>query len=222
MFNGIAQAKGRVLEVVDQPSGKRLVIARPSRTFGKGKIEEGDSICVSGVCLTVVHVDAQSLAFDVITETLSKSTLGMLSAGDPVNLETSLTADTPISGHFVQGHVEGVGTVTDVQSGADHRISIEAPAELHHYIIPKGSVALDGVSMTIAEVGPVGFDVAVIPTTLSMTTLGNAERGTKLNVETDVLCRTVVETVRRMANESEKGGGGGVTVERLRGAGFIK
>lgn len=216
MFNGIVQTKGQVLDIADQPFGRRLVVGHPRQGLGEDRIREGDSICVSGVCLTAVHVDTQHFAFDVITETLSKTTLGRLSVGDPVNLETSLTAATPISGHFVQGHVEGVGTVLDVQSGADHRLFIETPGELHHYLIPKGSVALDGVSMTIAKVGSQRFEVAAIPTTLAMTTLGDAEPGTKLNLETDVLCRTVVETVRRMAN----GSSGGITLKMLRSAGF--
>jgi riboflavin synthase len=185
-------------------------------------LSPGDSVCISGVCLTVVEASSERMSFDVIGETLNCTTLGSLSPGDPVNVEPSLTASTPISGHFVQGHVEGAATVTAVEQGGDDvRITLQPPADLLACIVPKGSVTVDGVSMTVAAVGQDDFQIALIPTTLQITTLGKAQRGARVNIETDVISRTVVHTLQQMqsvgANGNEQ-----VNVDTLRRAGFVQ
>lgn len=160
----------------------------------------GDSISVSGCCLTVAQGSLPArgrLAFDVIPETLSKTTLGGLVPGSRVNLEHAVRADTLMGGHFVQGHIDGIGVVRWVQADpADWRIDIDAPAELMDCIVPKGSIALDGVSLTLADVGPRGFSVAIIPTTLALTTLGELRPGARCNIETDMIARQVAWVMR--------------------------
>ena len=220
MFTGIVQAMGLVQAMTPTPAGARLVIDRSAWRPDAGMIvRHGESICISGVCLTIVEFDDETLQFDVIGETLAKTTLGSLRPGDAVNLEPSVTGSTPMSGHFVQGHVEGVGVVTHVQRGGDDvRLTVEPPAELMACVIAKGSVAVDGVSMTVAAARDREFELALIPATLAMTTLGRAVEGTKLNVETDILSRTVVHALKQM-REGEKAGA--VMHSLLAAAGFI-
>ena len=201
MFTGIVQARGRVAALERNPFGVRLTID-PYR--GRGwppqgvALSHGDSICVSGVCLTLAQRGDKGLTFDVIAETLAKTTLGGLAVGSEVNLESSLTASTPLGGHFMQGHVDGIGEVVNVTATPqEHRITIAPPAELMDYIVPKGCIAVDGVSLTIAAVGGAGFDVALIPTTLEMTTLAKLAVGSRVNLESDILARTVVHYMRR-------------------------
>ena len=185
MFSGIIRARGRI-EAID-PTGWEH---RPG---------VGDSICVSGCCLTVAAEPTQGgrLAFDAIPETLAKTTLGRLTPGSEVNLEASVTAATAMDGHVVQGHVEGVGEVVGLVKEGEWRVRIAAPRGLLPCIVPKGSVAIDGVSLTVAEVDPKAgwFEVALIPTTLELTTLGALEVGSGVNLETDVLARTVVHVL---------------------------
>lgn len=227
MFTGIVQAMGSIKAIDDQRAGKRLIIDRRGWQLPGIELRHADSVSVSGVCLTLVHVDAQTLAFDVIAETLARTTLGSLSVQSPVNLETSLTPATPMSGHFVQGHVEGIGTVTQVKQGGDDvRMTIEMPAALMKYIVPKGSVTADGVSMTVAGVSENRFEMALIPTTLEMTTLGLAQAGTKVNIETDVISRTVVHALEQMAPSVPPATqppptAESATLQTLRQAGFI-
>lgn len=159
----------------------------------------GDSISVSGCCLTVAGpVEADGVwPFDVVSETLSKTTLGVLRAGDEVNLEHSCRADTLMGGHIVQGHVEGVARVSAVSAeSGDWRVEFEPPAELMPFMVPKGSVTVDGVSLTIARVSERSFGVALIPTTLQKTTMGALRTGGHVNIETDVIVRTVVHYLR--------------------------
>ena len=186
MFTGIIEATARVLK-----AGKgRLVLERPV-IFDDIKL--GSSVSVSGVCLTVTTMDARSLTFDVMPETIAKTTIGGLSAGDPVNLERALPAHGRFEGHVVQGHVEGVGEVVGVVNDrTDVRVTILVSQNLRKLIIPKGSVAVDGISLTVAEAGPETFTVALIPTTLASTTLGGKRMGEKVNIETDILVRTLV------------------------------
>lgn len=219
MFSGIVELMGRVARIDAVPAGRRLVVDTQDWEPASGPVRAGDSICVSGVCLTTVEPEAGRVGFDVIAETLARTTLGDLAPGDRVNLEPSLTPATPMGGHFVQGHVEGVGIVSGVQTGGDYRIRIEPPADLMPYIIPKGSITLDGVSMTVAAVEQAVFEVALIPTTLEATTLGIAAAGSRVNLETDIISRTVVHTLRQMVTEGEAGTGA-VTRQLLRDAGF--
>ena len=224
MFTGIVQAIGKVSAIRRQPAGARLVVRRMGWRPGPGAIEFGSSICVSGVCLTVAEFDDDTLQFDVTAETMSRSTLTQLAPGGEVNLEPALTAQTSVGGHFVQGHVDGVGTVSHAsQGGDDWRIGIKPPPELTEYIVPKGSVAIDGVSLTVATIDAKGFDVALIPTTLRMTTLRSAEPGRRVNLETDIVSKTVVHWLRMQTADGRHGGKADpVTMETLRDAGIVR
>ena len=222
MFTGIVQGKGRVAAIDANAFGLRLGLETPAGGFHQGYVpEHGHSICVSGVCLTVAEADRQAgLTFDVIAETLDKTTLGELGAGDAVNLEPSVTPNQPLGGHFMQGHVDGVGEVVAVHDGDDEwRTTVRPPAELMPYVISKGSIAIDGVSLTIAAVHDDAFDVALIPTTLDLTTLGDQGVGGRVNLEADILAKTVVATLQRMLGEDEPRQG--VTPELLQRAGFF-
>jgi riboflavin synthase len=218
MFTGIVQAKGRVQELVRNPFGVRLVIDRHGWAPPPGAVTHGASISVSGVCLTVVQFDDRTVAFDVIAETLAKSSLGGLRPGSEVNLESSLTASSLVAGHFVQGHVDGVGAVTRVKSTPEEwRLTVAPPAALMEYVIPKGSVSIDGVSLTIAEVGRSDFEVALIPTTLQITTLGSSAVGQSVNLEMDIISKTIVHWLRQQTPAR-----GPLTLETLRHAGFVE
>tara|TARA_R110002111_G_scaffold35272_1_gene69379 strand:- start:646 stop:1323 length:678 start_codon:yes stop_codon:yes gene_type:complete len=222
MFTGIVQAKGRIAGIDRNDFGARM------RVDGRGwpdpaiyKPAHGDSICVSGVCLTVVQTSDGVLGFDVIAETLAKSSLGDLTPGSPVNLEPPVTASQPLGGHFMQGHVDGVGEVTDIKAdGEEHRVTITPPAELMAYIIPKGSIAIDGISLTLAEVHDDRFEVALIPTTLELTTLGDTKVGRRVNLEADIISKTVVHQLQRLRGGKSGDDDTGLTMQLLRDAGF--
>jgi riboflavin synthase len=178
MFTGLVREVGTVVSF----EGGRLVVE--AETSG----ELGDSIAVDGVCLTVVENSAGRLAFDVVPETLSR----VKPFDDAVNLEPALRAGDALGGHYVQGHVDGVGTVTSVAEESDGlRMRIEPPRELLRYLVEKGSVAVDGVSLTVAAVEESGFEVALIPHTLTATTLGRLTSGASVNLEADVLAKYV-------------------------------
>lgn len=201
MFTGLVQAMGKVRAVQPAPAGVRLVV--DGERWGH-RPEHGDSISVSGVCLTVAPSDPRpgELAFDVVRETLDKTTLGSLREGSPVNLEHACRADTLLGGHIVQGHADGVGRVVEVRDDpADWRIVIEPPPALLEFAAPKGSIAIDGVSLTIARLLPEGgvparVEIALIPTTLERTTLGLTRTGDRCNVEMDCIAKQVVWWVR--------------------------
>jgi riboflavin synthase len=173
----------------------------------------GDSVAVDGVCLTVTAIDGGELSFDAVPETLSRSTLKDVRVSDRANLESSLRAGGKIGGHFVLGHVDGVGRIESVRKLTDSaEIRIAAPREVMRYVVEKGSVAVNGISLTIASCDSAGFTVAVIPHTLSVTTLGEKKPGDRVNLETDILGKYV---------EKFATGGTGVTEELLRNAGFM-
>ncbi len=194
MFTGIIQHRGRILESRATSAGRSLTIA----TEGwEHDIQPGESIAVNGCCLTVVKPNP--LCFDVITQTLNVTTLGDLSQGDAVNLEPAVTPTTLLSGHIVQGHVDGVGIIRDIQTTPeDVRVRIVVPDALMDYIVPKGSVAVDGISLTLAEVVNDGFVVALIPTTLELTTLGEAKVDKRVNLEADLVVKTIIHQMRRI------------------------
>ena len=198
MFAGIVQALGRIDAVTDMATGKKLLVDLGD--LAPPAIKPGDSIAVSGVCLTATEpLTPRMVSFDVIAETLRRSTLGERKVGDRVNLEPSLKVSDAIGGHFVQGHVDAVAEVLAVRDDpADWLITFGLPALCRGLIVPKGSVALDGVSMTVASVGRGEFSVAVIPTTREKTTLGLLRRGMRVNLETDILARTVVHYLREL------------------------
>jgi riboflavin synthase len=166
----------------------------------------GDSVAVDGVCLTVVDGDRKTLAFDAVPETLSRSTLGRLGPGAPVNLEPALKAGEALGGHYVQGHVDGVGRVRSAESeGEGKRVWLDAPPEILRYCVEKGSIAVDGVSLTIAGLDGGGFAVALVPHTLAVTTLGAAAPGDEVNLETDVLAKYVEKLVGLRSDDGDDG-----------------
>lgn len=198
MFTGIVQATGRIREARPTVAGLRLVI---DPLGWDHRSEPGESIAVSGCCLTLVGPARDgSLDFDAVAETLAKTTLGGLRPGDAVNLERSLRASDLLGGHFVQGHVDGVGAIERVETGAERRVTIRPPPALMVYMVPKGSVAIDGVSLTIAGTRPDRgvIDVALIPVTLERTTLGSLRAGDRVNVEADAIAKTVVHALSHL------------------------
>jgi riboflavin synthase len=162
------------------------------------ELRTGDSIAVNGVCLTATAVDGASFRADVMHETLRRSSLERLAEGAPVNLELPLRADDRLGGHFVQGHVDGVGTVRDVrEDGFARVVRVEAPAGVLRYVVEKGSIAVDGVSLTVSALGDDWFEVSLIPETLERTVLGTAGPGQTVNLEVDVLAKYVERLVAR-------------------------
>jgi len=188
MFTGLVADLGSVDAVDATSDGVRLTLA----TALAGELKEGDSIAVSGVCLTATAIDGGRFATDVMRETLRRSTLGELEAGSSVNLELSLRAADRLGGHIVQGHVDGVGAVAAVrEDGFARVVTIAAGPEVLRYVVQKGSITVDGVSLTVARIDAKGFDVSLIPETLARTTLGKAARGAPVNLEVDVLAKYV-------------------------------
>ncbi|MEM9416332.1 MAG: riboflavin synthase [Planctomycetota bacterium] len=222
MFTGIVQTTAAILASDNTPTGRRLTVERGAL---RGQVTQGDSICVSGVCLTAVDIHDDRLGFDVIHETLIKTSVGQRAVGDKVNLEPAVTPNQPLGGHFMQGHVDGLAEVTAIhtEEGA-YRIAFRPQPEyvsLMDYIIPRGSVAIDGVSLTLARVHDDGFEVALIPETLSQTTLGALSVGDAVNIEADILAKTVVHQMQRMQSSAGKPAGDGVTMALLTQAGFV-
>jgi riboflavin synthase len=194
MFTGLVQAQGVVDRQAVTADGVRLTISAPLA----GSLAEGGSIAVNGVCLTASEVDGGSFSAEVMNETLARSALADAIAGTRVNLELPLRASDRLGGHIVQGHVDGVGTVTALaDDGFARRLSIAAPAELTRYLVHKGSVAVDGVSLTVASVGQRSFTVSLIPETLARTNLGAAQPGRRVNLEVDLLAKYVEKLLAR-------------------------
>jgi riboflavin synthase len=190
VFTGIVTERGRVAAVdASAGGGVRLVVEAPRTAPATGV---GDSIAVNGVCLTAVEVGDSTLAFDAVPETLSRSALGRLTPEARVNLEPALRAGEALGGHIVQGHVDGLGRVRSVEpEGEGRRLWFDLPAELLRYTVEKGSIAVDGVALTIASLDDGGFAVALIPHTLAETTLDVLAPGDAVNVEVDVLAKYV-------------------------------
>ena len=195
MFTGLVQSTGTVTSIAD--GRLRLETAEPLA------VEEGDSVAVNGVCLTAAGVDGAAIEADVMAETLRRTALGVLAPGAVVNLELPLRAGDPLGGHIVQGHVDGLAAVESItEEGFARVVRMAAPDDLLRYIVEKGSVALDGVSLTVAEVDDGGFSVSLIPETLERTTFGSLEQGRQLNVEVDVIAKYVEKLVDRGAKHS--------------------
>jgi riboflavin synthase len=191
VFTGIVREVGTVEAVEDAGDGVRLRLRAPATASATAV---GDSVSVGGVCLTAVEAANGSLAFDAVPETLRRSSLGRLAPGDGVNLEPALRAGEPLGGHIVQGHVDGVGVVRRADAEG---LEIEAPGDLRRYLVEKGSIAVDGVSLTIAAVTAEGFSVALVPHTLRATTLGRLAAGDEVNLEADVLAKHVERLLPR-------------------------
>jgi riboflavin synthase len=193
IFTGLVEDLGRVEAVQQTDGGVRLSI----RTRLAGELREGDSVAVNGVCLTATAVTADAFSADVMHESLRRSSLAEVGEGSAVNLELPLRASDRLGGHVVQGHVDGVGAVRETrEDGFSRVVTIEAPAELLRYVVEKGSIAVDGVSLTVAAVDGESFSVALIPETLERTTLGTAGPGRPVNLEVDVFAKYVEKLVR--------------------------
>jgi riboflavin synthase len=193
VFTGIVRERGRVASVEGDGEGIRIRLDAP---LTAAEVAIGDSVSLNGCCLTVVEAVDRTLAFDAVPETLSRSSLDGLAAGAELNVESAVRAGEPLGGHYVQGHVDGVGTVRSVEpEGEGRRIWLDAPRDVLRYCVEKGSVAVDGVSLTIAELDEAGFAVALIPHTLGATTLGTLEPGARVNLEADVLAKYVERLV---------------------------
>jgi riboflavin synthase len=191
VFTGIVREVGRVEAVEAGAGGARLRVHAPETAAGASV---GDSVSVAGVCLTAVEAADGVLAFDAVPETLRRSSLGRLEPGAAVNVEPTLRAGDQLGGHFVQGHVDGLGRVRRADAEG---LEIEAPPEVLRYCAEKGSIAVEGVSMTIADLGEDAFSVALIPYTRAATTLGELAPGDEVNLETDVIARHVERLLRR-------------------------
>ena len=188
MFAGLVADLGTVAGVRATPDGVRLTLS----SVLAGELREGDSVAVNGVCLTATGVDGERFGADVMHETLQRSTLVGVGAGARVNLELALRAADRLGGHIVQGHVDGVGAVAGMrEDGFASVVTIHAAPELLRYVVQKGSIAVDGVSLTVARIDADGFDVSLIPETLARTTLGTAVAGAPVNLEVDVLAKYV-------------------------------
>ncbi|MEK6700728.1 MAG: riboflavin synthase [Planctomycetota bacterium] len=203
MFTGVIRQIGVVSGVLPLAGGKLRLEVDPAGWSHRPGM--GDSIAVNGCCLTVVETKAGGvLAFDAVPETLAKTTLGTLEPGRRVHIEQAMSASTLLDGHVVQGHVDGATVVEQIQQGGDWRVRLRPPSDLMAFIIPKGSVTLDGVSLTVADVSPKEgwFEVALIPATLELTTLGEWKPGTRVNLECDAMAKTVVHYLRHYAERS--------------------
>lgn len=192
MFTGLVECLGAVRQCDPSGSGRRLVIAPPSHMLTDGPTLLGDSVAVNGCCLTIVSLDADTWSFDVGEESLNRTNLGALTPGDVVNLERALAVGARLGGHFVQGHVDGRGTVRAIDRDGEWITMRFALAEqLARYLVEKGSIAVDGVSLTVVEALPAEFSVMLIPHTLSATTLGRRKIGDAVNLEVDLLAKYV-------------------------------
>jgi riboflavin synthase len=188
VFTGLVQGQGEVAAVEPTGDGARLAVRTPLTA----ELAPGDSVAVNGVCLTATRIEDGVFHADVMHETLRRSSLGDAAPGGTVNLELPLRATDRLGGHVVQGHVDGVGVVRAIsEDGFSRRVEIDAPADVLRYVVEKGSIAVDGVSLTVAALDEEGFAVALIPETLERTSLGAAVRGTRVNLEVDVLAKYV-------------------------------
>ncbi len=193
MFTGIIEELGTVESIEDQGDAVRLTVRGPVVTDDAGR---GDSIAVNGVCLTVATHQGDSFTAEVMQETLAKSSLGSLEPGGRVNLERAVTPATRLGGHIVQGHVDGTGTILG-RTPSEHWevVEVSLPADLARYLVPKGSITVDGISLTVVEVGTEAFTVSLIPETLARTTLGLRQPGDVVNLEVDVIAKYVEKMV---------------------------
>ena len=202
MFTGIVREVGEVASLERSADGARVAI----RAALASDLREGDSIAVSGACLTVAGLDGGGFAADVMNQTLGLTTLGDLAPGARVNLEPALRAGDSLGGHLVQGHVDATGAVRAVtEDGIARRVLVEVPAELRRYVVEHGSVAVDGVSLTVAALDEGGFEVSLIPETLERTTLGDVTDGARVNVEVDQIARYAERLMASFGKERSDG-----------------
>jgi riboflavin synthase len=218
MFTGIILAVGKIASIEHRAGDCRLKIDTGKLSLTDAAL--GDSIAVNGVCLTAVELGAHYFCADVSNETLSRTTLKGVGTGTPVNLELALTPSTRMGGHIVSGHVDGIGTVIEKRpDGRSFRFKFKAPDNLAKYIAEKGSICINGISLTVNEVDGTFFSVNIVPHTLQETTLGDTVAGSKVNLEVDLLARYME---RLMQGEAAAACRGGVTEALLQNAGFLK
>ena len=192
MFNGLIETLGEVAELKAMSAGFRVRVATPLAT----ELALGESIAVNGVCLTVVHTDGDAFHAEISPETARVTGLGGLLRGGVVNLERSMRADARVGGHFVQGHVDATGRIEEIRHEAEfHRVTVTFPSSLAPYLVHKGSVAVDGISLTVAGLGETGFDVQIVPFTWEHTNLSRATTGAVVNVECDIIGKYVVRAM---------------------------
>jgi riboflavin synthase len=217
MFTGIIQALGKISRIDKSADSARIEISAGGLDLGDVKL--GDSIAVSGPCLTVIEFDADSFAVDVSTETLERTTLGSKRVGTAVNLEKALRLSDRLGGHLVSGHVDGVGRVVERAAVDGYvRFRIDAPQALAKYFAEKGSVSVDGVSLTVNAVSGTTFELMIIPHTLQETTLGSLAGGDPVNLEIDLVARYL----ERLSSYDTNPAGTGLTAETLRRSGFTE
>ncbi len=215
MFTGLVQALGRVRRLDEGAEARRIEV---EVSLAADARELGASVAVSGVCLTVVRADPQSFEADIAFETLERTTLGALRAGDAVNIEPSLRMGDPLGGHLVSGHVDGVGQIRSIEArGEARQIAVDVPPALRRYIAEKGSICIDGVSLTVNAVDAQGFWIGLVPHTLEVTTLGRMQVGTPVNLEVDLLARYV----ERILTVGGQGAREGLSMDKLAQAGFV-
>jgi riboflavin synthase len=202
VFTGIVRELGRVVSAEGGSGGRALVVEAPGTAT---ELRVGDSVSVNGCCLTAESVEGGRIALHAVPETLARSTLGRLSTGDAVNIEPAVRAGEPLGGHYVQGHVDAVGRVQSVEAeGEGLRVFVEAPVDVLRYCVEKGSVAVDGVSLTVAELNREEFAVALVPQTLEATTLSALVPGQEVNLEVDVLAKYVDRLLQARGLRSER------------------
>jgi riboflavin synthase len=213
MFTGLIESVCKVVSAVGTAGGIRLAVdlGRTGETA-----ESGDSIAINGTCLTIASIRGTVTEFDVSAETLSKTTLGNLKIGSPVNVERAMQVTDKFGGHFVQGHIDAVGKVKKIEKKGDSRLFVfQTNSDVLDYIIPKGSMAVDGVSLTITDVEKNGFGVAIIPATYENTIFKNYKVGDSVNIETDIICRIVKKQLDDILPNKQ-----GLSVEKLKEMGF--
>jgi len=217
MFGGIIEGRGAVVEIREAAGAARRLVVDVSALARVPRV--GDSVSVAGVCLTVAAIRGRRAAFDVVGETIRRTTLGDLAVGDEANLEGALRLGDAIGGHQVSGHVDGVGTVRAVEKRRDETwLTIAAPKSVMETLVPKGFVAVDGASLTVAALSRGAFSVALIPTTLEVTTLGRASKGSRVNLEGDALGKHVAKWMaarERYGSLRSIGGAGGTSAGRV-------
>jgi riboflavin synthase len=192
MFTGIIEATGEVVSIDDTAEGRRIRVTAPFAS----ELEHGQSVAISGACLTVEAFDDERFELFLSEETLQRTYLDAIGVGDAVNLERALPADGRFDGHFVQGHVDGVGAVTSIERlGDDWTFGFSLPPDLREYVVEKGSIAIDGISLTVAELRDGEFDVAIIPATYELTTLSEKSVGDPVHLEVDVVAKYVESLV---------------------------
>ncbi len=198
MFTGIIEELGRVVAIEEQPDAKRITFEGALVT---SDVSRGDSIAVCGACLTAVEIEDGKFTSDVMNETLRLTNLGDLSVGDPVNLERAMNATTRFGGHMVLGHVDGVGTVVSREPSDNWEwVRVSIPAELTKYVVLKGSITIDGISLTVNEVAGNVLGFSLIPETLRLTTLGSKQPGDRVNIEADVMAKHIERLLEARSN----------------------